>query len=358
MTSIATSPLQDFILKDVRVVKDVDGHKKYLGRSTTVIELEYKGLKCAGQRILHRKDQIKDQVSASKDGAVSFQEECELLSRVRHPNIVQFLGIFQQGDSRAPILVMEFLPTNLTSCIEQYGIFPKEISYSILHDVALGMHYLHSQTPPIIHRDLYSNNVLLTPNMTAKISDLGKAKILQDMLATTRMTGNPDKIGFMPPEAMAANPKYDTCIDEFSYGIVMIHVLTGKWPEPEVGPSRIEPDGSAIAVSEAERRETLLKIIGNDHPLMKLIKDCIKNNYRSRAHASEIERRLSVMVLRFPASFTNRLEMLNQTKSLKQKHSSEVERLQSRITELESKLAQYADKMEENAHLRTTTKGN
>ena len=53
--------------------------------------------------------------------------------------------------NQTPILVMEFLPTNLTYCIETYGTFPHEISYSILHDVGLGMHYLHNQVPPIIH---------------------------------------------------------------------------------------------------------------------------------------------------------------------------------------------------------------
>ena len=47
---------------------------------------------------------------------------------------------------------MEFLHVNLSACIEQYEVLPKEISYSILHDVALGLHYLHSQKPPIIHR--------------------------------------------------------------------------------------------------------------------------------------------------------------------------------------------------------------
>ena len=75
---------------------------------------------------------------------------------------------------------MQFLPTNLTSCIEQYySNLPKEITYSILYDVALlGLCYLHSQNFPIIHRDLSSNDILLTPNITAEFSDLGVAKIL------------------------------------------------------------------------------------------------------------------------------------------------------------------------------------
>ena len=157
-------------LNRVKVTNRVLGHGSY----ATVLELEYMGLKCAGKKI---HELLLEQGGASYS-VRRFEEECRLLSQVRHPNVVQFLGVyFQQGVS-TPILVMEFLPTNLTSCIEQYGILPKEISYSILHDVALGLCYLHSQTPPIIHRDLSSNNVLLTLNMTAKISDLGVARIL------------------------------------------------------------------------------------------------------------------------------------------------------------------------------------
>ena len=184
---------------------------------------------------------------------------------------------------------MEFLPTNLTSCTEEHGILPKEISYSILHDVALGLHCLHSQTPPIIHRDLSSNIVLLTPNMTAKISDLGVARILnltpQQVSHTTQTPGTP---AYMPPEVMVANSNYDTSVDEFSYGIMMIHMFSGRWPEPQVGQIRTEPGGRLIPVTEAERHEVFLRAIGNDRPLMNLILKCINNHPEERAHASEI----------------------------------------------------------------------
>ena len=154
---------QSYHLTGVRVTDRELGHGSY----ATVQELDCMGLKCAGKKIY---DVLLRQGDASYT-LHRFEEECRLLSQVRHPNIVQFLGVhFQQG-VRVPILVMEYLPTNLTSCIEQYGILPKEIGYSILYDVALGLCYLHGQTPPIIHRDLSSNNVLLTANMTAKISD-------------------------------------------------------------------------------------------------------------------------------------------------------------------------------------------
>ena len=220
-----------------------------------MLEVDYLGLKCAGKKI---HELLLRQGDASYT-VRKFEGECHLLSQVRHPNIVQFLGVaFQQG-LQAPILVMEFLPTNLTSCLEQHSIFPKEISYSILYDVALGLHYLHSQSSVTIHRDLSSNNVLLTSNMSAKISDLGVARIIDfTPLQISHMTQTPGTPAFMPPEVMVANPKYDTSVDEFSYGIMMIHIFSGRWPEPQVGPNRTELDGTMIPVSEAERREVFL----------------------------------------------------------------------------------------------------
>ena len=294
-------------LTGVRVTDRELGHGSY----AIVLELEYMGLKCAGKKI---HELLLRQGDASYT-IRRFEEECRLLSQVRHPNIVQFLGVYFQQGVRAPILVMEFLSTNLSSCIEQYGILPKEISYSILHDVALGLCYLQSQTPAIIHRDLSSNNVLLTPNMTAKISDLGVARILNlTPLQVSRMTQTPGTPAYMPPEVMVANPKYDTSVDEFSYGIMMIHVFSGQWPEPQVGQTRIEAD-RLIPVTEAKRRKVFLRAIGNDHPLMDLILNCIHNNPQARPHTSEIVERLAEMVLQFPTSFTNQLEMLRQIKS-------------------------------------------
>ena len=125
------------------------------------------------------------------------------------------------------------------------------------------------------------------------------------------MTQTPGTPAYMPPEVMIANPKYDTSVDEFSYGILMIHMISGRWPEPQVGPIRTEP-GRLIPVTEAERREVFLRAIGNDHPLIDLILKCIDNHPQKRAHTSEIVERLADMVLQFPASFANQLEMLRQ----------------------------------------------
>ena len=307
----STTALSPFKLTGV----EVTDRKLGRGSFATVLELEYMGLKCAGKR-------IHEVLLKSNDATYiirRFKEECRLLSQLRHPNIVQFMGVYFQKGRQVPILVMEFLPTNLTSRIKKYGVLSKESSYSILRDVALGLCYLHGQTTPIIHRDLSSNNVLLTSNTsntTAKISDLGVARIVDlTPLQVSCMTQTPGTPAYMPPEVMIANPKYNTSVDIFSYGIMMIHVFSGSWPAPQVEPIRIELDGRMTPVSEAERRKMFLQAIGNDHPLMDLILRSISNNPRCRPHASEILEQLEDMKLLFLSLPTNPLEQTTEVNS-------------------------------------------
>lgn len=273
---------------------------KELGRGSyaTVLEVVYKGQKCAGKKI----HEILLLQGIGSYAVKRFEEECHLLSCLRHPNVVQFIGYYYERNATAPILVMEYLPTNLTSCIESKSILTKETSYSILLDVAKGFSYLHSQVPPIIHRDLSANNVLLTSSMTAKISDLGVAKIVDlTPLQVSRMTQMPGTPAYMPPEVMTASPKYDTSVDVFSYGILMIHVLCGQWPEPQVGQVCTIGD-QLVPFSEADRRKVYLASIGDGHPLMELILSCIKNIPHLRPSATRIMDQLATLVGPLPSS--------------------------------------------------------
>ena len=343
-----TSGLDPLKLSGIRLTKNKLGSRSY----ASIYELDYNGLKCAGKKI------HKMLIKKAAGGAtyqfilIRFAEICRLLSQVRHPNIVQFLGVYFEQGMQVPILVMEFLPSTLTFCIEENGILRSELSYSILHDVALGLNYLHSHVPPIIHRDLSSNSVLLTPDMKAKITDLGVAEIVANLtpLQESRMnmlaSGTP---AFMPPEAFVATslhtpgPKYDKTINIFSFGIMMIHVFSGKWPEPQVAPIHMEPDSDRmIPVSEAERREVFLTAIRNKHPMMNLLHQCINNNPKRRPNANVIVLQLKDVVVKNPLSFSNRLEMLQQIdiqkKSSEEKIRLQTEKLQSQIERLQLKL--------------------
>ncbi len=334
---------KQFKLMRVHVTQNELGRGSY----AVVMELEYRGLKCAGKKLY----QVLCKTGIGH-AAQRYLEECRLLSQTRHPNIVQFLGVWFEEGSQLPILVMEFLPTNLTSCLERYGILPNEISYSILHDVSLGLVYLHSQTPAIVHRDLSANNVLLSTNMTAKISDLGVARILNLtplQASQSRMTGTPGTPAYMPPEVMVANPCYDTSIDVFSFGVMVIHTFTAEWPEPKVGQTRIDPASSdrLIGVSEAERREEFLRSMTPDHPLMNLVMCCLSNNPQRRPLAAEIVDHMRGVALEHPPSIENRVEMLQRVNTLEaaivRKDPTIEEKTRDIVTLMEEKRRQEED---------------
>lgn len=287
------------------------------GATATDMELDYRGLKCTGKMIF-------ELLLMEGDLIRQFNENCQQLSKLRHPNIVQFLGLFFQEGISAPVVVMEFLPINLSLCIDQYGVLPCEIGYSILHDVALGLCYLHSQMPPLFHGNLSSNTILLDSNMTAKLSDLGTLSLTP--LSIAHVTQSPEMMVYVPPEAIAADPRYDVSIDQYSYGILMIHVLSGKWPVAQSG------------VSEADRRENFLREIGNDHPLKELVLKCINVDSQQRANAHEIVQQLSKMVSRFPASHGNHLDMLRQIEEDKLSQGS--------ISDLQGELAKAEQQFE------------
>ena len=190
--------LQRFLLRNVRPT----GRQFGVGSYGSVEELEIDGLLCAGKK-LHA-----ILVEAGNDGAQNiaekFVEECTLISDLRHPHIVQFLGICSLPGSELPILVMESMPLCLDGLLENTGDIPLAVKRSILCDVARGLTYLHSKTPPIIHRDLTAKNVLLNSAMVAKIADLGVARILNlgpgQMAATmTQVRGTVLKNAPPPP---------------------------------------------------------------------------------------------------------------------------------------------------------------
>ena len=222
-----------------------------------------------------------------------FARECRLLQRAAHPNVVKFVGLHRDRVLPVPYLVMEYMQTTLSGYLDKLQGKPDSpTALRILSDVALGLQFLHKHIPAIIHRDLSANNVLLSSKLQAKISDLGMAKIIdQGAGQKTRLTQTkaPGTLCYMPPEALRDKPTYDTSIDTFSFGVLMIHVLSGEWPLAVHG-AMMDPDNSEklIALTEFECRRKYVDIAGKDHPLMPLVKNCLHNNPGSRPTASDI----------------------------------------------------------------------
>jgi len=152
----------------------------------------------------------------------SFMRECRQCSTLHHPNVIQFLGVYYpyvgvggtQGRVQLPVMVMEIMADSLTSLVDKHEKIPVYIKFSIVHDVSLGLCYLHNHNPPIVHRDLSPNNVLLTAHHVAKISDLGVAKVIKADSRKT-MTIAPGTVDFMPPETLYESPVYGPPMDVF-----------------------------------------------------------------------------------------------------------------------------------------------
>ena len=217
----ALASLQPFLLSGAEDRNRELGHGAY----AIVRELDLKGKRCAGKKLHEAMYEFASHQEREKMLS-RFAEECKLLQRVKHPNIVRFLGVHLEKGSQLPYLVMELLDSTLSGYLEKHGVPDAPTYYNILSDVALGLRYLHQQSPPIIHRDLSANNVLLSSSLQAKISDLGVAKVLNlTQGQTARMTTVPGTTIYMPPEALVDFPRYNTAIDTFSFGVLMVHTV-------------------------------------------------------------------------------------------------------------------------------------
>ena len=106
-------------------------------------------------------------------------------------------------------------------------------------------------------------------------------------------------------------------VDVFSYGVMMVHVLSGQWPFPGEA-VRVNPNNpnDVVGVTEFDRREEYINLIGNEHPLMTLIQGCLSNSPSHRPTSSEVHQRVSAVAADHPPSFTDRVEMMERIKTL------------------------------------------
>ena len=294
--------LQSLIIQDVQLTGVTIGEGSY----GIVEEVVIAGsTPCAAKRIhdffvQEEKDWIEDDII--ENNIDKFAHEWKLMSRLRHPNIVQFLGLWFSQICYPPFeeklyLVMEKMTTNLhdmllcnkpsaSSSLTSQPCISFAMKCSILQDIARGLAYLHKQRPPVIHRDLSAKNVLLNSALGAKIADMGVARILPAKDSTT-MTKAPGATVYMPPESLGDKPSYNTSIDIFSLGVVTIFTLAQEFPVDLKTPNyNDEITGLLIARTELQRRENYTASIYNNfpksHPLIQLIESCLDNVPQSR----------------------------------------------------------------------------
>ena len=224
----------------------------------------YCGLRVAAKR-LH-------DVIISRYNISAFSREMNIASKVRHPNLLQFIGATTEGN---PIILTELMHTSLRKELETSSPMPYPVVLSISLDVACALNYLHLFKPhPILHRDVSSPNVLLQPvgnGWRAKLSDYGSAN-LQHLIGFTVCPGCPI---YSAPEA--ANPhNHSPAMDVYSFAVLLIEILTCQLPEPK-------------------ERQAQLSIAVKDHVTSRqLLVACLNNEYESRPSMSDLIRELKM----------------------------------------------------------------
>lgn len=306
--------LQEYVLDAV----EPTGRKVGIGAYGYVEEVEVSGTVCAAKKVhgalVHNND---EGVEVFKR---KFYSECKIMSKLRHPHVVQFLGVYlpsaeqikreeiseatagstppssPQGLS-LPWLIMEYLPVNLDDFLKSVPAIPCSVKTSLLLDISKGLYYLHSQTPAIIHRDLTAKNILITSALVAKIADFGVARIINPLSST--MSAGPGTIIYMPPEVHSREeagerhaPHYFTSIDIFSFGVNILYVIVQDCPVSLRQAVITDPDNhnELIAVNEVKRRDkyftkahsVLADSSKPEHRLIELAEACLNNNELKR----------------------------------------------------------------------------
>ncbi|XP_059460823.1 proline-rich receptor-like protein kinase PERK2 isoform X2 [Corylus avellana] len=197
-----------------------------------------KGILPSGQQIA-----VKQLKKDSGQGEREFQAEIETISRVHHKHLVSLLGYCVTGAER--LLVYEFVPNN-TLEFHLHGegrpVFEWAARMRIAVGSAKGIAYLHEDcNPAIVHRDIKASNILLDFRFEAKVSDFGLAKIFSDTNASvthisTRVVGT---FGYLAPE-YASSGKVTDKSDVYSYGVMLLELITGRPPISKIDSSRNE----------------------------------------------------------------------------------------------------------------------
>ena len=251
-----------------------------IGLYGEVLEVDYKGKKYAAKEY--------------RSGFISPEELknifAEKLIALTPDNVVPYYGVCNIMGTGRYVVVMERLESNLASFIDtatRKEIEPQR-KLSILHDVAKGLDYLHSQEPIIVHCDLKSHNVLLTAQLTAKIADCGNCHVKPISIIEGRQEDTL-YLDYLPPEAIDGDEfECSDKQDVFAFGHLSLYLIIQREPHPLTNPTYRE-HGELKARSELERRQAYIDEatqISNSahilHPLLVFIQQCLDDDAANR----------------------------------------------------------------------------
>ena len=222
-----------------------------------------------------------------------FEQECQVLSQMHHPHIVQYLQTYRDPETGSSILIMELMDENLTHFLQSYkSPVPFHLRVILVHGIAMALCFLHSNG--IIHRDLSANNILINDKVRAKVTDFGMSMFTESSGSRTLCPGT---LAYMPPEALNEPPVHSEKLDCFSFGALIVQICTRLWPDPKPRfstycvPDPRDPSKTTEAqfsVPEQERRRSHFDMIDSADVLYPIALDCIKDNPSDRPSAHNL----------------------------------------------------------------------
>ncbi|XP_017160149.1 serine/threonine-protein kinase WNK2 isoform X6 [Poecilia reticulata] len=167
----------------------------------------------------------------SKAERQRFKEEAEMLKALQHPNIVRFYDFWESPvkGKKCIVLVTELMTSGtLKTYLKRFKVMKPKVLRRWCRQILKGLHFLHTRTPPIIHRDLKCDNIFITgPTGSVKIGDLGLATLKRASFAKS-VIGTPE---FMAPEMYEEH--YDEAVDVYAFGMCMLEMATSEYPYSE-----------------------------------------------------------------------------------------------------------------------------
>ncbi|CAO2824088.1 unnamed protein product [Amaranthus hypochondriacus] len=167
-----------------------------------------------------------------------FLREVAIMKRLRHPNIVLFMGAVTEPPNLA--IVTEYLCRgSLYRLLHKSGgkeVLDERRRLSMAYDVAKGMNYLHKRNPPIVHRDLKSPNLLVDKKYTVKVCDFGLSRLKANtFLSSKSAAGTPE---WMAPEVLRDEPSNEKS-DLYSFGVILWELATLQQPWSSLNPAQV-----------------------------------------------------------------------------------------------------------------------
>ena len=228
-----------------------------------------------------------------------FEREVSSLLILRHPNLVLFMGAITEINNIS--IITEFCSGgNLFELLyKKKNIFlPWDLRIKILLEISIGMNFLHTNNPPIIHRDLKSLNILLTENISKssdltkiKISDFGLSKILKSLDINNNMSGQLGTCHWMAPEVIK-NKNYTLKADVYSFGILIFEICSRKIPYYGMNLQQIQ----SFVADEKGRPDINLLEENSPIQLVNLMIKCWDDNYNNRPSFSQIIKYLKKLI--------------------------------------------------------------